>query len=144
MSTPEPHRVAAALLVRDGQALLAHRHPLRAYYPSCWDLVGGHVEVGESPLEALRRECLEELGVVVLDPQPLPLTVSDPGVELHAYVVSSWSGEPRNAVPHEHDDLRWFAPDELADLDLADPAALPELLAALEGTGSEAPPDRPA
>ena len=46
-----------------GLVLLVHRHPLREWYPDCWDLVGGHVEKGESPGEAVIRECLEELGV---------------------------------------------------------------------------------
>ena len=138
------HHVAAAALVRDGTVLLGHRHPARRYYPDCWDLVGGHVEPGESPVDAVRRECLEELAVVVDDPRPVQLTFSDPAVEMHAFVVTSWSGEPRNAAPDEHDELRFFAREELLGLDLADPAALPDLLAALEGTGSQAPPDRPA
>ena len=54
--------IAVAALVRDGLVLLVHRHPLRQWYPDCWDLVGGHVEPGESPREAVIRECFEELG----------------------------------------------------------------------------------
>lgn len=41
--------VAIALLVRDGRALLAHRHPGRRWYPDVWDLVGGHIEPSETP-----------------------------------------------------------------------------------------------
>ena len=55
--------IAGALLVRAGRVLLVHRHPRREAYPDCWDLVGGHIEPGENPMEALRRECREELGV---------------------------------------------------------------------------------
>ena len=55
--------IAVAVLVRNGLVLLVHRHPLREWYPDCWDLVGGHVEKGESPGEAVIRECFEELGV---------------------------------------------------------------------------------
>src|SRR6478735_9138275 len=115
--------IALALLVRDGQALLAHRDPSRRWYPDCWDLVGGHVESGELPHQAVRRECLEELGVRVHDPLPIPMSVSDPTLDVHAFLVTQWDGEPVNAAPEEHDDLRWFRPTDVADLRLAHPGS---------------------
>jgi 8-oxo-dGTP pyrophosphatase MutT (NUDIX family) len=124
--------IAVAALVRDGLVLLAHRHPSRRWYPDCWDLVGGHVESGESPHEAVRRECLEELGVRVHDPVPIPMTGSDPTLDLHAFLVTRWDGEPANAAPEEHDDLRWFRPSDLGDLKMADPASLSSILSAVQ------------
>ena len=126
MAAPIP--IALAALVRDGLVLLVHRHPLREWYPDCWDLAGGHVETGESPHEAVVRECLEELGVHVPDPLPIAMTSSDPTLEVHAFLVTRWDGEPVDSAPEEHDDLRWFGPAELAGLTLADPATLPSLL----------------
>ncbi len=107
--------------------LLAHRHPRRRWYPDCWDLVGGHIEDGESPLDAVVRECAEEIGVVVDDPTPFDVTIDDPALELYAFVVTRWSGEVMNRAPEEHDALGWFTGAELADLVLADPAYLPIL-----------------
>lgn len=127
----DPVPIAAAALVRDGRVLLVHRHPSRAAYPDCWDLAGGHVEAGESARKAVERECLEELGVSVLDPVPIPLANSDPGLVIHAFLVTRWDGEPANAAPDEHDDLRWFEPAELAGLTLADPASLPDIVSAI-------------
>lgn len=124
------HRIAAAALVRDGQVLLGHRHPGRRHYPNCWDIVGGHVEPRETPADAVRRECREELGIDIDDPLPIPMTVSDPHIEMHAFVVTRWSGHPENTAPDEHDDLRWFDPIELGDLALAHPASLPDIVAA--------------
>jgi 8-oxo-dGTP diphosphatase len=124
--------ISVALLVRDGLVLLAHRHPSRRWYPDCWDLVGGHVEAGELPHQAVRRECLEELGVHVHDPVPMPMTVSDPTLDWHAFLVTRWDGEPVNAEPEEHDDLRWFRPSDLADLKLAHPESLSSLLSAVQ------------
>ncbi len=129
--------VATAALVRDGRVLLAHRHPKRRWYPDCWDLVGGHVEAGESAEQAVIRECAEELGIGIRDPRPVAMTFTDPAIEMHAFVVGRWDGEPVNAAPEEHDRLRWFAPRELADLELADPASLldiVELVRAERGT----------
>jgi 8-oxo-dGTP pyrophosphatase MutT (NUDIX family) len=128
-------RLALALLVRDGLVLLVHRGAWRRNYPDCWDLVGGHVEPGELPHDAVVRECREEIGVEVHGPVPFPLTNSDPALEVHAFVVTRWVGEPVNAAPDEHDYLRWFRPSELADLALADPSSLPSILAAVRDTG---------
>ena len=126
--------IAVAVLVRDGHVLMVHRHPLRRWYPDCWDVVGGHIESGESPHQAVIRECLEELGVHVSDPRPVPMTVSDPTLDVHAFVVTRWEGEPFNAAPDEHDDLRWFRPGDLAALKLAHPASLSNIVSALTAT----------
>lgn len=124
--------IAAAALVRDGRVLLAHRHPERLWYPNCWDLVGGHVEAAELPHQAVIRECLEELSVRVHAPLPIPMTVSDPALDVHAFLVTRWEGEPVNAAPDEHDQLRWFLPRELIHLKLADQASLPSILDAVD------------
>ena len=108
--------------MRDGRVLLVHRHPSRRWYPDCWDLVGGHVEPGELAHQAVTRECLEELDVRVHDPLPFPMPVGDPTLDVHAFLVTQWDGEPVKAAPEEHDDLRWFRPSELAQLTLAHPA----------------------
>jgi 8-oxo-dGTP diphosphatase len=134
--TPQT-RLSVAALVRDGLVLLAHRHPSRRWYPDCWDLVGGHVEPNELPHQAVTRECLEELGVHVHDPQPIPMTVSDPTLAMHAFLVTRWEGEPVNAAPEEHDDLRWFRPSELADLTMAHPASLSSVLSAIRVAADE-------
>ena len=123
--------IAVAALVRDGLVLLAHRHPSRRWYPDCWDLVGGHVEPGELPHQAVSRECLEEIGVHLHDPRPIPMPIADADLDLHAFLVTRWDGEPVNAAPEEHDDLRWFHTSELAGVTLAHPASLSSILSAV-------------
>ena len=61
---------------------------------------------------------------------------SDPTLEMHAFLVTSWEGEPANCAPDEHDDLRWFTPAEIEGLTMADPVAIPSILRAI-GTASE-------
>ncbi|WP_112241854.1 NUDIX domain-containing protein [Kribbella monticola] len=131
MVAPTPIPISIAALVRDGLVLLAHRHPSRRWYPDCWDLVGGHVEPGESPHQAVSRECLEELMVHIHDPVPIEMPISDPTLDLHAFVVTRWDGEPVNAAPDEHDDLQWFRPSDLENLKLAHPTGLSDLLIAV-------------
>ena len=62
---PVPHyEVAAAVLVRDGQVLLAQRRP-EDMLGGLWEFPGGKREAGESLEECLRRELEEELGLRV-------------------------------------------------------------------------------
>lgn len=131
MAAPIIH-IATALLVRGGRALLVHRHPSRLAYPDSWALPGGHVERGETPSDAVIRECVEELDVQVYQPQPVPMSVTHSGLRMHGFLVTHWTAEPRNAAPHEHDDIRWFWPSELTTVPLAHPEGLPDILNAIQ------------
>ena len=114
--------IAVVVLLREGRVLLCHRTAQRAWYPDCWDVAGGHVEPGESPRDAARRECHEELGITVTDLVAVDCPLADPNVEVHAFTARTWEGEITNQAPEEHDALRWCTAEELADLRLADPA----------------------
>lgn len=124
--------IAIAALVRDGSLLLAHRHPARRWYPDCWDLVGGHVERGESPEDAVLRECREEIAVDISELRPVEVSIDDPNLRAHAFLVTRWAGEPTNVAPEEHDALNWFKSDQVPGLRLAHPSYaswLPRLIA---------------
>lgn len=128
-----PQEIAIAAIINAGKLLLGHRHPGRRWYPDCWDLIGGHVEAGETPESAIRRECREELTIDILDPVRAPADLNDPALLPSVFVVTRWSGEVENAAPDEHDALAWFDAHELAGLQLAHPSyaeLLPKLLRA--------------
>ncbi|TDQ51432.1 NUDIX hydrolase [Actinorugispora endophytica] len=76
--------VGAVIVDADGRAFAQRRAPHRAIFPDSWDIVGGHVEPGESVVEALAREIREETGwrltEVVADLGSLTWTPGD-GVE---------------------------------------------------------------
>ena len=57
--------IAAIILENDkGELLLALRYNKPGIpFPNHWDLIGGHVEEGEMPEEALVREVKEELDI---------------------------------------------------------------------------------
>ncbi|MEI7951449.1 MAG: NUDIX hydrolase [Synechococcaceae cyanobacterium ELA182] len=60
--------VALAMLERQGQWLLQLRDDIPGIAaPGCWGLFGGHLDPGESPEQALRRELLEEIGWAAAD-----------------------------------------------------------------------------
>jgi 8-oxo-dGTP diphosphatase len=54
--------VALAMLQRDGRWLMQLRDDIPGIVaPGCWGLFGGHLDPGESPEQAVRRELLEEI-----------------------------------------------------------------------------------
>jgi 8-oxo-dGTP diphosphatase len=121
------HRVVAVILREADRLLLCHRAPARRWYPDVWDFAGGHVEPGEGPLEALRREVLEELGVELegVDGDPvLHLLVPETGLDLTVWVSRRWRGEVTNRQPEEHDAIGWFGREQLGGLRFADPSYL--------------------
>jgi 8-oxo-dGTP diphosphatase len=87
-----------------------------------WDLPGGHVEEEESPTAALVRELREELGVEVVEPgSECHFHVAGDGFEMKVWRIGEWVGEPSNAAPAEHDDVRWFSERRLRTISLAHP-----------------------
>lgn len=54
--------VAAAVVLHEGRVLITQR-PSGTHLEGLWEFPGGKLEPGESPEEALVRECREELGV---------------------------------------------------------------------------------
>jgi 8-oxo-dGTP pyrophosphatase MutT (NUDIX family) len=54
--------VALAMLEREGRWLVQLRDDIPGIVaPGCWGLFGGHLDPGETPEQALRRELLEEI-----------------------------------------------------------------------------------
>lgn len=60
------HAAAAIIATDDGRYLLQHRDAKPTiFYPDHWGCFGGALEPGESPMDALRRELSEELGLEI-------------------------------------------------------------------------------
>ena len=119
--SPAMHEIVTAGLVRAGRVLLVHRSPNRHAYPDVWDLPGGHIEAGETELAALAREMHEELGVQITTGSAIHLCRLEAGhgeqsVRFSAWLVGEWEGTPTNVAPDEHDEIRWFRPEEVPPL----------------------------
>jgi 8-oxo-dGTP pyrophosphatase MutT (NUDIX family) len=126
------------LLRREGEVLLCHRLPGRTYYPNVWDLPGGHVDTDESLRDALVRELEEELGIRINPPAGPPwTTLRTATIELHIFIVDQWEDEPHNLAPDEHDEIRWFVPEALDGLALADSSYVTLLREAMGDSGRQ-------
>lgn len=73
-------QVATALLFdKDGKLLIYLRDNKASIpYPNMWDLFGGFIEIGETPLQALRRELQEELSLELEFYHPFACYYSSP------------------------------------------------------------------
>jgi 8-oxo-dGTP pyrophosphatase MutT (NUDIX family) len=113
--------------------LLCHRSPSRRWYPSVWDLPGGHVEETENPSVALVRELHEELWIVIPEPtDPAFARLQQRDFDCRIWVVREWTRIPHIASD-EHDDLGWWPPKAAEDLPLALEAYRPLIQRALSG-----------
>ena len=121
--------VVGGIIERDGRYLLGKR-PVGKSLGGHWEFVGGKIEPGETPEEALTRECLEELALKIVNPKirtSVVHTYPDKTINLTLIDCSSAEGSEPQAL--EHDELGWFAPEEMHSLNFcpADAELLPLL-----------------
>ena len=63
-------RVAAGIVENDAGEFLLSSRPEGKPYAGYWEFAGGKIEAGETPLQALKREFAEELGIEILHARP--------------------------------------------------------------------------
>jgi 8-oxo-dGTP diphosphatase len=110
----EPLRCTSAVILgEDARVFIQRRAPDRTLFPGAWDVVGGHLEDGESYTEALDREVYEETGWQVshiLAELGETRYTGDDGIARveHTFLVRVEGdlNRPRLA-PAEHTEWRW-------------------------------------
>ena len=116
-SADELHVAAGVIRSGDGRVLIAQR-PQGSHLAGGWEFPGGKVAEGETAREALARELREEIGIDVIEAEPLiRYRHSYPGrvVLLDVWRVARYEGEPRAL---EGQPLRWESLDRLLETGL--------------------------
>ena len=130
-----------AAVIRRGELILLATRPPGSRLAGKWEFPGGKVSVGESLEACIRREIVEELGLELLNAVLIGTVERGeqcPPVRLHFLDCTVAAGaEPQC---REGQTARWFAPEELAGLDLlpGDQVFARRYLAARAPAGSSA------
>lgn len=110
-SKPPALTIAAALIQKDGKYLIGQR-PQGKPQGGYWEFAGGKLEPGETPSQALVRECREELNVLVR-PGRLVKTIRyqypDRQVTIFFLQAALLKGTPQALAHHR---LAWVSPKE--------------------------------
>ncbi len=99
------------MLVRDRKILLSRRYQT-GYEDGKYSLPAGHVEDGESLMDCMAREVVEEIGVI-LAPQAFSLVhvMHQKHLDIRMdffFVADVGDQKPVIREPEKCDDLRWF------------------------------------
>lgn len=112
-------QVVAVALYHEGKYLVARRGPGQIG-EGLWEFPGGKVDPGESDLQALHREILEELGIRIKNPHFV-------GENLHHYPHRSIQLRLYRAMPLDlkiqlvdHDQIRWLSTEEMLGIKLSE------------------------
>ncbi len=118
-----PFLAVGAVIVRDGQVLLAQRGKAPSH--GLWSVPGGAVEVGEHVKDAVRREVREECGVEidVTDVHEVFERIvrdAEGRVQYH-YVILDYLARWTSGEPGASDEVlesRWVRPEEFPAYDM--------------------------
>lgn len=111
------------VLFRRGEHVLLQLRAGTGFMDGYWSTAAaGHVEAGESVVDAAVREAREELGVLLTSEDLNPVTTlhrlqeGGPAAGNRIdffFECSAWQGEPRVMEPHRTSRLGWFHLDDL-------------------------------
>jgi len=111
----EFHENALAIIVNDDRQilLLKRSEAPDIWQPNKWALVGGRVEKGESPTQAVQREIYEETKLVV-EKFKEKFTIQRNPNSIEYIFIAKYEGDPYSIeLNEEHTAYGWFTPEEM-------------------------------
>ncbi|MDP3882911.1 MAG: NUDIX domain-containing protein [Candidatus Staskawiczbacteria bacterium] len=119
--------VAGAIIEKDRKILLVKEAPRKGIDAGKWNHPAGWIEVGESPIEAVKKEVEEEtgykfmpsylIGVYSLDRQDFIRYGEEEHHPIKLIFTGSISEERNESLANDVTEARWFTPEEIYDMD---------------------------
>lgn len=115
--TNDTNFVAVAIIVKDGKIFIARRAEHKTAFPGLFELIGGHVEKGETFEAAVVREVKEEIGldievITVIDAFSY---FSEDEYKAEVMYLCEQLDPSQEPVlnPDDHSEGIWIGPDEI-------------------------------
>lgn len=108
--------VAALICDQDGRYLVGQRAAHKSQ-GGLWEFMGGKIEPGETPEQALARECREELALEIENERIVDSVIHaypDKTIRLTLIACSPKPGSVPKALEHQR--IRWISRDEMESL----------------------------
>ncbi len=114
----EYKEVVSSVVSKEGKCILEKRFDDSHSYPGCWSLVAGKIEDGETPVEAAKREILEETGIKVGEPKGSmdPLYVREGKVLFKVFPFHFDSEGQEPALNDENERYMWASVEDAEKL----------------------------
>ena len=124
-----------AALIWDNDKFMICQRPANKARALLWEFVGGKVESGETKVQALIRECREELNVLLSVGDVFMDVVHEyPDLTVHLTLFNATiaEGEPQKL---EHNDIKWITPSDIPNYEFC--PADEEILAEIQEVHNE-------
>lgn len=83
-------------------------------YPNRWDILGGHIEIGETPEECIVREMQEEIGVDIGTPELFRVYQMNDRTEYTYWQLATF--DIADVQLNEGQALKWFSEREIRNM----------------------------
>jgi len=116
---PTMKEISKAVIEKDAKFLLLKRSPNSKTYPNSWDFVGGKLDLGETPKEAVIRETKEEISYDIAFGEEIReerYTSKERDLLFHYFIPQSFSGKIKLSKDHSMEG--WFDKEEIKELEL--------------------------
>ena len=117
------HRHASAWIMNhDGLILLQQRAFDKKKNPGKWAKTGGHVDAGETCIDALKREVYEEIGIKINDEDIIPISVfksDNPNEHFFSYgyiILTDLKENEFKLQKEEVNSVKYFSIEELENI----------------------------
>jgi len=123
VSEYETAMVAVGFIVREGKIFVAKRAKTKKNFPGRYELVGGHIDRGESPEQTIIREIKEEIGIEVEVGQIVGAFTFEVGGEFEievAYLCYPLTDAEPVLDPNDHSEAMWIGESEVYKMEKDD------------------------
>ena len=107
-------------IIKDGDRYLVGQRAANKAQGGLWEFMGGKIEPGETPEQALARECREELALEIENEHIIDSVVHEyPEKTIRLTLISCLPKSGSNPKALEHQQIRWVTRAEMDIMDFA-------------------------